>query len=250
MGCCMTDTRKGSAFDADELSQAYPEGIENDYWSTARCWIVDAALPAKCRILEVGCGRGVVVNHLLSKGRDAWGCELATPQLLVGTEDRIFAGIRAELLPAAFRESIDCLLFLDVIEHVDDAPSFLAKILAAYPNVSTVIVTVPARPEVWSDWDEYYEHRRRYTRDSLNTHLTEAGLQPTKIRYFFHSLYVAALLLRLVGHKRKVYRSTPGNVMLHQLVASYLWVESRMLMPIRFLRGLSLLAVARRRVGP
>jgi SAM-dependent methyltransferase len=243
----MIDTRKGSAFDADHYSKAYAEGIENDYWSTARAWILEAALPDKGRLLEVGCGRGVIVKHLLSKGRDVWGSELASPSPIMGTKERIFVGAPAETLPPTFRKSIECLLFLDVIEHIDDAPGFLANILAAYPNAATVVVTVPARPEVWSEWDEYYEHRRRYTRESLSTHLTEAGLQPIKIRYFFHSLYVAALLLRLVGRKRKIYRSTPGNVMLHQLIASYLWVESRGLMPIGFLRGLSLLAVAHRR---
>ena len=97
----------------------------------------------------------------------------------------IFAGIPAEMLPIAFRESIECLLFLDVIEHVDDAPGFLATMLAAYPNASTVIVTVPARPEVWSEWDEHFEHRRRYMRESLSAHLKEAGLHLTKMRYFF-----------------------------------------------------------------
>jgi hypothetical protein len=243
----MTNARQGSEFDADKFSQAYPDGIENNYWSVARNWIIEAALPDKARILEIGCGRGVVVSYLLSRGGNAWGSELASPPLLAGTEDKIFTGVSAETLPVAFRESIECLLFLDVIEHIDDAPGFLATMLAAYPNTSTVIVTVPARPEVWSEWDEHYEHRRRYTRESLTAHLMEAGLQPTKIRYFFHSLYIAALLIRLLGHKRKVYRFTLGNVTLHRLLASCLLVESKMLMPIGFLRGLSLLAVARRR---
>jgi SAM-dependent methyltransferase len=181
----MTETRQSSEFDADQVSQAYPEGIENDWWSTARAWTVEAALPDKGRILEIGCGRGVVVNYLLSKGRDVWGSELASPPLLSGLADRIFAGVSAESLPAAFRNSVTCLLLLDVIEHIDNAPAFLTKILAAYPNAATVIVTVPARPEVWSAWDDHYEHRRRYTRKSLSAHLTDAGLQPSKPRYFF-----------------------------------------------------------------
>ena len=244
----MTEAGRGSAFDSEHYLQSYPEGIENDYWSTARVWTVEAALPDNARILEIGCGRGVVLKYLLSKGRDAWGSELASPPLLVGTENRIFAGVAAETLPIAFRESIECLLLLDVIEHVHDAPSFLSTILDAYPNASTVIVTVPARPEVWSKWDEYYEHRRRYTRKSLAAHLTQAGLHPIKMQYFFHSLYAAALLLRLIGHKRKISRTAPRNFMIHRLVAWYLWTESKLLMHIGPLPGLSLLTVARRGV--
>jgi hypothetical protein len=182
----MTHAKQGAAFDADKFREAYPDGIENNYWSVARNWIIEAALPDKAHILEIGCGRGVVVSYLLSRGGNAWGSELASPPLLAGTE-------------------------------------------------------------VWSAWDDHFEHRRRYTRELLSAHLKEAGLCPIKMRYFFHALYVAALLIRLLGLKRRTHLPPPGNPTLHRLLAYCLWAESRMLMPIGFLPGLSLLAVARRR---
>ncbi len=38
--------------------------------------------------------------------------------------------------------------------------------------------TVPADPRQWSDWDEWADHKRRYSKSGMEQMLTEAGLEP------------------------------------------------------------------------
>jgi hypothetical protein len=239
-------------FTADQVAHAYPAGIENDFWNVARNRIVQRELRRACRrhllapsarILEIGCGKGIVVHDLLGAGWDAWGVELATPAPIEAVDSRIFTGLRAEALPEAFRVSVRCLLFLDVIEHIADAPAFLRDTVAAFPGATLALLTVPARPEAWSNYDTYYGHFRRYTPALLAQHMAQAGLVPVKIAYFFHSLYVAAMAIKLAGRIRAVVRSAPRHTGLHGLVARCLAAESRLLAHTR-IPGLSLLAVA------
>src|SRR5262249_20011831 len=155
--------------------------------------ISSGALPVRPRLLEVGSGPGIVLKTLLAHGFDAWGAELGSPRPVAGTNHRLFTGVRAETLDASFRASVTGLLLFAVIEHGERDAEFLRSLIGAFPRCLYVAITVPARPEVWSNYDNYYGHYRRYTPALLKTTLLRSGLQPLRMRYFFHSLYLAAL---------------------------------------------------------
>jgi SAM-dependent methyltransferase len=244
-----------SEFDHEQFDRAYPAGKEHNWWNVARNLVLGSELArarksglvsASPRILEIGCGRGIVVQHLVSRGWDVWGVELATPAPIEGIEERVITGSDAENLSSAFRASVECIMLLDVIEHIEDAPAFLRRMLRSFPNAGTAIVTVPARPEAWSNYDDYYGHFRRHTPASLRDELTRGGLRPIRVRYFFHSLYFAAVAINLAGRQRDVALSAPGHIGLHRFVATSMWLENRILGPMRIVPGLSLLAIARR----
>jgi SAM-dependent methyltransferase len=242
-----------SEFDQKRVDDAYPEGIEDGFWSLARNRIIERALRSAVRqglrsptgrILEVGCGPGIVVAALRSQGHDVWGVELGEPAVRAAAAPYVTVGTRAEDLDGSFRDSIETVLLLDVIEHVEDDVAFLASVLSACPRCRCVIVTVPARPEVWSNYDEYFGHFRRYTRETLDGALRQAGVQPVAVRYFFHALYLAARLINALGRKRTVSFARPSALPLQRLVAAGLGLEDR-LIGSAALPGLSLLAVAR-----
>ena len=241
-----------SEFDVLQAADAYPEGIENGFWTLARNRLLDTTLgkPAALRtgqgsrrILEVGCGPGVVVGAMRDAGHDIWGVELGTPTVRDAAAPFVTTGTRAEDLDRAFRDSVDTLMLLDVIEHIENDVAFLQSLLPAFPNCRCVIVTVPARQEVWSNYDEYYGHYRRYTIETLNRSLVSAGLRPVKTRYFFQSLYLAALLINFLGQKRQVVLSPPRSVFLHRVIAKVLDVENRVFNRLPG-PGLSLLSIA------
>jgi len=247
--------KTASEYDCVRFDHAFPEGVENNYWNIARNRIIaheialagrTGLVPIRPRILEVGCGPGVVVKHLLDIGMDAWGVDLGMPCPAKGTEGRLFTGIAADALPEPYRLSVDCLMLLDVIEHIEDAGAFLRGILASFPNARAALVTAPARPEAWSNFDEYYGHYRRYTMDTLQQELSACKMTPVRITYFFHSLYFAAMGIRFARLRRRVALQPPRNIAFHRGVAAYLWLENKLLGPLRIVPGLSLLAVARR----
>lgn len=88
---------------------------------------------------------------------------------------------------------------------------------------------MPARPEIWTNYDDYYGHHRRYTRSSLEKEANKAGLETVDVGYLFHSLYLAARAVKLLGKDRRVKEETPQNPWVHRALARVLRAESRLL---------------------
>lgn len=242
-----------TAYDSDQFADNFPPGVERHFWFQARTRIVARALraatqgrllPPQAKILEVGCGTGIVVAGLRDLGFDVTGVEVGRPITLPSARDFISAGRFAHDLPAAARGTVDALLFLDVIEHVPDDVALLSESVAAFPKCSHVLITVPARPEVWSSHDTHYGHYRRYTPHSLRSSLEAAGLEPLRIRYMFQSLYAAASFMKLAGRDRDPVMHAPRHPRFHDLLAAALRVEHAVFGGSP-LPGLSLLATAR-----
>ena len=102
-----------------QFTDAYPPGIEQQYWHLARNRILEKhlrAIPAR-RVLQSDEGAGILVEYLLARGMDAYGAELSPISVPSRLEGRLFAGIAAEDLAASFRDSVDTLVLGDVIER-------------------------------------------------------------------------------------------------------------------------------------
>ncbi len=234
-------------FCADQFSDAYPPGIEQQYWHLARNRILEKhlrALRAK-RVLDVGCGRGILVEYLIARGMDAYGVELAPVKFPGGLESRLFAGVTAESLAESFRTSVDTLVLGDVIEHLPDPAGYLQRLLSAFERADALLITVPARQEVWSNYDEYYGHYRRYDLAGLRATIMAIGFTPIELGYLFRFLYPPALLLRSLGMQRPVSLAAPRLPFLHRIIALAMQAEYR-LSP-RWIPGTSAICVAVRR---
>jgi hypothetical protein len=243
--------RDRTAFDQKEFDLAYPPGIEDHYWTVARAAIINRTLRQESltalKWLEVGCGRGIALRSLLDAGVDAMGVELAAIEPLEPIADYVISGRDARDLPTQVRRMFTGLMLLDVIEHVADPVEFLNALLERFPNAQTVLITVPAHQELWSNYDEFYGHCRRYDQATLHQTVTASGLRPVRLSHFFHSLYPAARLLLRTGKKtRKVEVKAPSPFMrpIHAFAGSLFAIESALL-PSHW-PGTSLLCVAKR----
>jgi SAM-dependent methyltransferase len=211
----------------------YPPGIERHFWISARNAIIHNMLIGAGmggdKLLDIGCGRGIVVAYLRARGVDCLGSELAVPMIAESLSPYIRTGADAADLPATLRNTIKGILLLDVIEHIEDAPAFLRRMAAAFPKASRFFITVPAQPELWSDWDNHYGHYRRYTPETLREAVLAAGLRPTKLRGFFHGLYIPMRLMSLMGIKRRTEETAPRRPAVHALMASMFRWEARLI---------------------
>jgi SAM-dependent methyltransferase len=252
MGARETVTHLQPEFDVPRFRHNYPPGIENYFWSLARTDLVRRALEEAAsaghrrrheRILEVGCGPGIVVSALKNVGLDIWGVDVGHPRVVDSARDRVTVAMDARHLGEQFRESVETLMFLDVVEHIKNDVGFLRDIVQHFPNCSCVIITVPAGPGAWSRWDEYYGHFRRYTKASLDEMVRRSGLSPERTRYFFRALYLAARVINWLGIQRSTVMRSPKHILVHRLAAFFMIMEDKLLRA-SFVPGLSLICVA------
>ncbi len=235
----------GTEFTDSDYDEGYPNGYEFHYWVRARSRIVAHCVGTLCKkgetLLDIGAGRGHYVRVLRAEGFDAYGCDLGNPDVHDEVRPFVFTKTDFADLDADLRRRVTAVLLLDVIEHIERPDRFIVSILAALPSVRWIIVTVPARQELWSNYDEHYRHYLRYDVGGLRQLARACGLAITYWSYFFHGLYVPAWVLKRLGRDRFTAFPAPQFRRLHALVGQLFWLESRLLPKAVF--GTSLLCV-------
>ena len=224
-----------TSFNEEQYDLAYPDGIEFHWWNRYRSGLIArlcrSAVPDGAHMLEVGCGRGGEVRALRASGFDVRGVELAPVPPLPPVTEFVDSDQDATTLPKEKRAGVTAILLLDVIEHLPEPDQFLDALQCAYPDLATVIVTVPARRELWSNYDEFYGHYRRYTLPMLGELADELGWSRERSGYFFQLLYLPMRLMSALGVQRATSITAPaaGARWLHALVAGYHRLEEWLL---------------------
>ena len=94
-------------YTTEQFDSNYPLGLENFYWTKARNYILHKTLKRlniTDKIVEIGCGRGLVVKYLNDKGIDCTGIELSAVQTVDGiNKEKIMVGQDAMTLPNDFK---------------------------------------------------------------------------------------------------------------------------------------------------
>ena len=236
-------------FSSNQFESAYPDGIEKHWWSLSRTHVLKQVIKSLVNldqsVLEVGCGRGVVVKGLRDFGIKCNGVEISNVQPISSMEEHIITGKEASEIPN--RDDYDVILLLDVLEHISEPTIFLKKLSTDFPNVNRIIVTVPAREELWSNYDEHYGHFKRYTIEMLDFISHNIKWKIEKQSYFFHTLYFPAWILTRIAKRRKIRINAPTgfNIILHKLF-SYVMIFDYILLPSKFI-GTSVLCCMKRR---
>ena len=235
-----------SAYTAEQYRRNFPDGYENHYWPLARNMIVARRLRAFFDpgdvLLDVGCGRGIVLAYLRARGWDCHGCDISTPPLLPGCEPFVTVAAQAVDLPKEARERTNGLLFCDLIEHLEDPAHVLGACRDTFPRLRRVLATVPARRELWSNYDECYGHYKRYDLAATRSLFEDAGYTVLHLAYFFHAIYLPMRLLLAWKGARCERMKAPKRPALHALLARCFSLEERLVPGCWF--GGSIIAVA------
>lgn len=149
----------------------------------------------RLRIVDVGCGPGHTVRRFASRG-DVIGFDYSLDALGFARSTGVRHVLAGDLtaLPLA-SGSVDCVLALEVIEHVPDDVAALAEIARALRPGGVVAITVPAFMALWRYHDEAYGHCRRYTRDDLAMRVRRAGLSVLSCQYFKCAFFLPMWML-------------------------------------------------------
>ena len=188
-----------------------------------------AGAPPHPVVLDVGCGRGLTVDALRRAGIDCHGVELADVAALPAVRPFVFTSQDALALPEDFRRRITVVLLLDVVEHLPAPADFLAACAVHFPSLARLIVTVPARAELWSNYDDFYGHVRRYDRASLQALIGPRARRGAETGYFFHALYPVMRAQLAVKAERPLRHVPPRWRLPHRVAAGVLELEARIL---------------------
>jgi SAM-dependent methyltransferase len=126
-----------------------------------------AQLPRGARLLDGAVGLGQLATRLQARGYKVVGIDYAFDAALYAMRSGI-PSVVGDLTKMPFRDgAFDGMTTGETLEHLDDDASAAGEIGRVIKDGGRVIATVPALKSLWSASDDYYEHRRRYSRAQL-----------------------------------------------------------------------------------
>lgn len=181
----------------------YP-GLELKLFEQARnwksYWSGRIAPYVKGAVLEVGAGIGANTKLLAGLDYQRWTClepddSLARQiELPPGGRHEVVRGIVSDL-PADVR--FDSILYIDVLEHIEDDAAEMARAAGRLRPGGSLIVLSPAHPFLFTPFDEAIGHYRRYTRTSLRA-VAPQGVREETVTYLDSVGMLASLGNRLL----------------------------------------------------
>jgi len=116
-----------------------------------------------------------------------------------------------------FRDgSFDAVTTGETLEHLDDDAGAAREIGRILNSDGTCVATVPALPALWTRSDDYYEHRRRYTRAQLTGLF--AGFEIVKAKFWGFPIVLAYdTIFLLPMNMRRARREVAGDAALQSV---------------------------------
>jgi len=197
--------------------------------------------------LEVGCGTGFVLAALERMGFVVTGLDMHAVALTFAAKRT-----KARLICADMRDyhaygRFDIVGAFDVVEHVVNDGAFIAQCAKFLKPHGALMITVPAGMEVWTDFDRFSGHKRRYSKATLQLLLESHGFNVTFIQYFGFFQYLPHLIA-----KKYVSSDVPGFLhppvyVINMILQWSMIIESKLMYYLSFPFGTSLIAVAKKR---
>ena len=234
--------------------------IRKHPWWLARARLAVALLKKKgilppAKVLDAGCGWGVTLDYLEKAGYQVSGLDISRRALQQLDRPYRTLYLHDILKPRPENaDRFDAVLALDVIEHIDDDNKAVRALGAFLGEGGVLIVSVPAMPELFSEFDAIQGHRRRYTLETLRSACDDpaAKLENT----FWWGQWMVPLLKRSrhkeVRDKNRPPAETYADYLklppwpLPALMSLFFWMEEDRALGERTTQGTSLFAVLRR----
>ena len=161
------------------------------------------------RILEVGVGIGTTTEILCEQGqtREIWLGLEPDHELFISLNKKKEEGHfpnyctfrNGTLKSLQENELFDTILYIDVLEHIDDDIAEINHAATHINHRGTIVVLAPAYQILFSEFDKEIGHFRRYNRKMLED-LTPEGFTIIKLFYLDSVGLLISLANRLILH--------------------------------------------------
>lgn len=156
---------------------------------------------SKASFLEIGSGSATVLEFLKNGGMsNLAGCDINPLAIELSRErmpDTTFHATSYEDFVSQGYKS-DSIGMFDFIEHLEDDLPPLKVAYTVLNQGGKLFVSVPAHQELYSNVDRLMSHYRRYSKESLEASLKQAGFKTVKIQYVMQTMYPLIVLKRFL----------------------------------------------------
>lgn len=180
------------------MSSTYPStlyktiaSVDTDhFWFTSRNRMIAAFIrssilhPVGMRLLEVGCGTGIVMQTLERMGFICTGLDVNAQALAYARKRTKGELLRQSIFRYKPPLKYDVIGAFDVLEHIGDDVTFLQIAHRLLLPGGYILLTVPAGMWLWSRTDTASGHQRRYEKTALRQRLERAGFNVQSIVYW------------------------------------------------------------------
>jgi len=203
------------------------------------------------KTLDVGCGTGATMR-LLERYGEVTGVDISPKAVEYCREQgrKRLCLASGESLPFV-EGSFELVTALDLLEHLEHEAAGLREMWRVLKSDGRLVVIVPAFMFLWSEFDRFSGHYRRYSGSELKQRVEEAGFEVARLSYFntllFPVIWGVRTLKNLMGRRASAGADLdlPGRV-LNGLLTWVFSLESGLIARGQLPFGVSLLCVARK----
>ena len=176
-------------------------------------------LPSGARILDGAVGLGQLAGRMQRRGYRVFGIDYSFDAALHVKKTSTIPVVVGDMTRMPFRDgAFDGLTTGETLEHLDDDAAAAREIGRVLREGGTCIATVPALRSLWSASDDYYEHRRRYSRSELAAMFRGARLRVAKATYWgFPVVLLYDTLFLLPMNKRRARKKVDEDAALQSV---------------------------------
>ena len=238
-----------------QITSFFTDHYESNWYLASRAEVLAAVINPLCRtasryrLVDAGAGTGSILARV-KDGSAAVGIEGDWNLARAGRTNHNVTFVVANLaqgIPLS-SQSVDVVLALDVLEHLDDDRTVMDEVFRILRPSGRFIISVPAFQSLWSRHDELHHHKRRYSKQALLDIITSTGFGCTRMTYFnsllFPLVYVSRKLEAFTRPSANDYEK--ASPLLARALGAIFQLESRIIPHWNFPIGVSLLAVATR----
>lgn len=207
-------------------------------------------------ILEIGCSSGFLIRDLVKIFPNAviLGADVVKePLYRLARNSTGIPLIRFDLLQCPLPDqSLDMLIMLNVLEHIEDDQAALKQVYRILKPGGVAVIEVPAAPRLYDAYDAELHHFRRYSVSELHRKLSEVGFNICRKSHLGFFLFPAFATIKLMNKwlssrkKISAVRDQAASTSSSGLVKLAMKFESNHLSTFHLLFGIRALAVVRR----
>jgi len=171
------------------------------FWNRVRWELIESQLPSTpFSLVDVGAGPGFLGDFLIANRPDVTYRYVEPLRSLEEDLERRF-GAENNSRDTDY-SGADFITLLDVLEHQGDDRAFLAELADKMDPGATLLLTVPALPSLWSNWDLSLGHYRRYTKSMLSAAVGSLPFDIVEESYLFPELIPLGWWRRMQDRRR------------------------------------------------